>query len=88
MKRPAMEIGPHVMINVENRLLSEMTKSLGSLSSSTTMTTHKVRLHPVGALSKSQGHWEPGGDVLMLRSVSCFMSPKVENLQSSVSSTH
>ncbi len=64
-----------------------MTKGPGSQSTSMSTTTHQVRLHPVVVPSRYQGHWEPGDEVLMLRSGSCYVSPKVKNLQSSVSST-
>ena len=77
----------HSTVTVGNHFNSEMTKSPESQSTSMTTTAHPVRLHPVGVSSRFQGDWEPGYDVLMFRSGSCYVLPKVKNLQSSVSST-
>ena len=86
-RRPTLNIGPWATVKVGNQLHSGMTKSPGSQSISMSTVAHQARLHPVGVSSQFQGDWESGDDILMLRSGSCYVSPKVKNLRSARSTT-
>ncbi len=85
--RPTLEIGPQMIINVEDQLHQETTKSHGSQSISMTTTSHQVFSCSVRVLPRFQGHWEPGDVIPMLMSDPGSILHEARNLQPSMTST-